>query len=68
MKQFVEVLQECREKYPEYEIFDDPDISNSAYEGRLKDTEESFLGIIQDVHMLSLTNHVVCTHSSNVSI
>ena len=63
----VKVLQECREKYPEYEIFDNPEISKSVLNGRLHDTDASFWGFHQDIHMLTMANFVVCTHTSNVS-
>jgi len=60
-----QALQECREKYPQYEVHDNP--NNAAMpnpEARFNDA--SVLGIIQDIHMLSLTNFVVCTMTSNV--
>jgi len=63
-----QVLQECREKYPEYEIFDNPEISKSVLNGRLHDTDASFWGFHQDIHMLTMSNFVVCTHTSNMCL
>jgi len=60
------VIQECHEKFPDYEIIDNPEISKSVTGGRFQDTEASFIGTIQDIHMLSLTDYVVCTHTSNM--
>ena len=63
----LKVILECHEKYPEYEIIDNPDISKLVNGGRNKDTYASFIGTIQDIHMLALMDHVICTLSSNVS-
>lgn len=56
------LLQECQEKYPHYTFFTLENIltkTNSA--------EEPLLGdIVMEMHLLSLTHFVVCTHSSNV--
>jgi len=59
------VLIECHKKYPEYTIYDNLNIAKSAAK-RLRDSEESLLGVIQDIHMLATTNYVVCTHTSNI--
>ena len=59
------MLIECHKKYPEYTIYDNLNIAKSAAK-RLRDSEESLLGVIQDIHMLATTNYVVCTHTSNV--
>ena len=61
------MLEECHSKYPEYTIYDNIKIAKSAAQHQFsRDSEESLLGVIQDIHMLSLTNYVVCTHTSNV--
>ena len=63
-----QVLEEIHEKYPHYTIYDNLNISKSAgIDQGQRYSEISLLGIIQDIHMLSLTNFVVCTHTSNVS-
>jgi hypothetical protein len=116
----LKVIQECQEKYPQYEIVYNPDNYKSDGQTVVQDgkhycnhccniqhvsilvglepgtlavepstlplpyhstttlkpkteyteyTETSeFVGILQDIHMLSLTNFVVCTHSSNVGL
>ena len=63
----MQVLAEVHEKYPQYEVFDNPGITDIASKGSIEATDESFEGFFQDVHMLSLTDFVVCTFSSNVS-
>ena len=60
------VLGECRKKYPDVEFLGDQDIARSAaLDSRYSDS--SLMGVIQDIHLLSLTDHLVCTFSSNVS-
>ena len=60
-------MQDIQEKYPDYEIVQNTD--NSELEGHYTEFQESsaFSGIFQDIHILTLTNYVVCTYSSNVS-
>ena len=61
------VLGECRKKYPDVEFLGDQDIARSAaVSSRYSDS--SLRGVIQDIHLLSLTDHLVCTFSSQVSI
>jgi len=60
------VIEECHEKFPEYDFIANPAISKSVTGGRYQDTEESFIGTIQDIQMLSMTDYVVCTHTSNM--
>lgn len=61
------VLADARSKYPHYEILGDPAISKTAaVSSRYSDT--SLNGIIIDIHMLSMTDFLVCTFSSQVSI
>eukprot|EP00092_Neocalanus_flemingeri_P051889 GFUD01060475.1.p1 GENE.GFUD01060475.1~~GFUD01060475.1.p1 ORF type:complete len:495 (-),score=114.38 GFUD01060475.1:11-1279(-) len=57
-----QILEECHEKYPQYTIYDNLNISSEA----TGYTEASRIGILHDVHMLSLTDYVVCTMSSNI--
>lgn len=59
------VLGECRKLYPEYEFLGDPDVSRTAaVHSRYSDS--SLRGVIQDIHMLSVSDHLVCTFSSQV--
>lgn len=61
------VLEEAKDKYPHYEILGDPSISKTAaVSSRYTDT--SLNGIIIDIHMLSMSDFVVCTFSSQVSL
>ena len=64
-KSIIQILEECHLKFPEYTIYDNMEIAESAAKAS-RATEESLLGVIHDIHMLSLTDFVVCTHSSNV--
>ena len=61
------VLKECREKYPQYTVNDNMENAQLASKEN-RALEQSVLGVMLDIHMLSLTNYVVCTHTSNVSI
>ena len=59
------VLAECRKKFPQYVFIGDQKVSKSAavstrYSGN------SLKGIITDIHMLSRTDYLVCTFSSQV--
>jgi len=59
------VLGECRKKWPDYEFLGDQSVAKSAaVSSRYSDS--SLKGIIQDIHMLSLTDYLVCTFSSQV--
>lgn len=61
------VLADARNKYPHYEILGDPSISKTAaVSSRYSDT--SLNGIIVDIHMLSMSDFLVCTFSSQVSL
>ena len=65
----MKAVQECREKYPQYEVHHNPNINNEANDVmEQRKNDASLLGIIQDIHMLSLTNFVVCTMTSNVRL
>jgi len=59
------VLGECRKKYPEIEFLGDQNVAKSAaVSSRYSDS--SLRGVIQDIHMLSITDYLVCTFSSQV--
>ena len=55
----------CR--YPEYEIISNNTISQTA-DLNTRYTDSSLRGIIMDIHFLSLTDYLVCTFSSQVSM
>lgn len=60
------VITDAKNKYPHYEILGDPLISKTAaVSSRYSDT--SLNGIILDIHMLSMSDYLVCTFSSQVS-
>ncbi|KAL3267484.1 hypothetical protein HHI36_011607 [Cryptolaemus montrouzieri] len=59
------VIKETQSKYPHYEILGDPSISKTAaLSSRYSDS--SLIGIILDIHMLSMSDYLVCTFSSQV--
>lgn len=59
------VIDEARKKYPEYEIIGDAEVARmAAVSTRYTDT--ALNGIILDIHLLSLSDHLVCTFSSQV--
>uniref|UniRef100_U5EZ81 Alpha-(1,6)-fucosyltransferase n=1 Tax=Corethrella appendiculata TaxID=1370023 RepID=U5EZ81_9DIPT len=59
------VIDEARKRYPNYEIIGDPDVAKiAAVSTRYTDT--SLYGIILDIHLLSLSDYLVCTFSSQV--
>lgn len=59
------VLEEARKKYPQYEIIGDAEVARmAAVSTRYTDT--ALNGIILDIHLLSLSDHLVCTFSSQV--
>lgn len=60
------VIDEARKKYPHYEIFGDTNIAKTAsVSSRYSDT--SLKGIILDIHLLAMSDYLVCTFSSQVS-
>ena len=61
------VLAECRRKFPEYTFMGDQTIAKSAAVSS-RYTMKSLQGIITDIHMLSITDYLVCTFSSQVFI
>lgn len=59
------VIDEARQKYPTYEIIGDPNVAKSAaVSSRYSDS--SLNGIILDIHLLSRSDYLVCTFSSQV--
>ena len=59
------VLSECRNKFPDYEFLGDLSIAKSAAVSSRYNLN-SLRGIISDIHMLSLSDFMVCTFSSQV--
>lgn len=60
------VLTDARNKYPHYEILGDSSISKTAAVSS-RYSDPSLNGIIIDIHMLSMSDFLVCTFSSQVS-
>lgn len=60
-----QVIAETREKYPKYEIIGDPDVAKMAALST-RYTDSSLYGIILDIHLLSRSDFLVCTFSSQV--
>ena len=61
------VLAECRRKFPEYTFLGDVSISKSASVSN-RYNANSLRGIIVDIYMLSLTDYIVGTFSSQVRL
>lgn len=59
------IFEEVRKNYPDYEIVGDISIAKSAAVNS-RYSENSLSGIITDIHLLSLTDYLVCTFSSQV--
>merc|ERR1711997_1383799 len=59
------VLAECRKKFPDYEFLGDQSVSKTAAVST-RYSSNSLKGIITDIHMLSRTDFLVCTFSSQV--
>ncbi|KAF2880167.1 hypothetical protein ILUMI_26005, partial [Ignelater luminosus] len=59
------VIVEARTKYPHYEILGDPVISETATLS-IRYSPTSLEGVILDVYMLSMSDFIVCTFSSNM--
>ena len=64
----VEVLQEAKQKYPDYVFIQDTGHTESASQRNLRSSgvREAIRGIIIDIFLLSQTDYLVCTISSNV--
>ena len=59
------VLEEARKKYTNYEIIGDAEVARMAAVAT-RYTDTSLNGIILDIHLLSLSDYLVCTFSSQV--
>ncbi|KAF7991358.1 hypothetical protein HCN44_002920 [Aphidius gifuensis] len=59
------VIINARNKYKNYEIIGDPAIAETASVSN-RYSDASLQGIINDIHLLSLCDHIVCTFSSQV--
>ena len=59
------VLAECRKKYPSYEFLGDQAVAKSAAVSSRYNLN-SLRGIISDIYMLSQSEYIVCTFSSQV--
>ncbi|KAL7744240.1 hypothetical protein ACLKA6_009202 [Drosophila palustris] len=59
------VIEEARKKYPQYQIIGDAEVARmAAVSTRYTDT--ALNGIILDIHLLSMSDYLVCTFSSQV--
>lgn len=59
------MIDEARQNYPKYHIIGDQDVARmAAVSTRYSDS--SLNGIILDIHLLSLSDHLICTFSSQV--
>uniref|UniRef100_A0A1B0GKV9 Alpha-(1,6)-fucosyltransferase n=2 Tax=Lutzomyia longipalpis TaxID=7200 RepID=A0A1B0GKV9_LUTLO len=59
------VIDEAKSSYPHYEIIGDPNVARMAAVSS-RYTDFSLNGIIMDTHLLSLSDYLVCTFSSQV--
>lgn len=59
------VITTARSRYPNYEIIGDPEIAETASVSK-RYSDSSLQGIIIDIHLLSLSDYLVCTFSSQV--
>jgi len=59
------VINEAKLKYTSYEVIGDPNIAKIAAVST-RYTDASLNGIIIDIHLLSLSDYLVCTFSSQV--
>ena len=59
------VIKECREKYPDYTFLGDESRANSA-SVHSRYNLDSLKQILVDIYMLSMSDYIVCTFSSNV--
>lgn len=62
---FIKVIEEARRKYAHYDVIGDPDVAKIAAVST-RYTDASLNGIIIDIHLLSLSDYLVCTFSSQV--
>jgi hypothetical protein len=54
-------------RYPDYVFYGDSDVAKSAQLNTRYGTQ-SLKGVLLDIHFLSLTDYLVCTFSSQVTI
>ncbi|XP_054262328.1 alpha-(1,6)-fucosyltransferase [Macrosteles quadrilineatus] len=59
------VFSEIKKKYPDYEVLGDPAVAKGAAVAT-RYSDSSLNGIVMDIHFLSLSDHLVCTFSSQV--
>lgn len=59
------VIEEARQKYPQYEVIGDPEIAKVAAVST-RYTDSSLNGIMLDIDLLSKSDFLVCTFSSQV--
>lgn len=59
------MITEAKQKYSNYEVIGDSDIAKVAAVST-RYTDASLNGIIIDIHLLSLSDYLVCTFSSQV--
>lgn len=59
------VLVDAKAKYPHYEILGDSSVSKTAAVST-RYSDSSLKGIILDIHMLAMSDYLVCTFSSQV--
>lgn len=59
------VITNARKRYPRYEIIGDPEVAETASVSR-RYSGSSLQGIIVDIHLLSQSDYLVCTFSSQV--
>ena len=60
------VLAELRSMYPHYIFLGNRTASKLASGIKARLSRAGLFGIIEDIHILSMSNHLVCTLSSNV--
>lgn len=60
------VIKEALNEYPNYEFITDEQATKLAEHQETRYSRTSLLGVILDIHLLSLTDHLVCTLSSEV--
>lgn len=58
------VIQEARTDYPHYEFIVNENAAKKANDSRY--SEESLKGVLLDIHLLSRSDHLICTFSSHI--
>lgn len=61
------VWRECRQEYPNYEFVGNQKASLSASKINTRYKSSSLMDLLIDIYLLSETDYLVCTMSSNVS-